>query len=115
MKLSGCARKIEVWSKEKIGSLGKLISSKREELEALIRSRSDWLAAGDRNSRKFTDEKGISETVCNFLDDLFTSSSPFVEDFGLCSDGITGGVGLDMRHELERCLLLRKCGWQFSV
>ncbi|TXG53380.1 hypothetical protein EZV62_022549 [Acer yangbiense] len=139
-KLSSCARKLEAWSKEKFGSLGKLISLKSEELEALLvrarvpgvsqeitrvegeldnmlsneeiywrqRSRSNWLAAVDRNSRyfhhkasarkkrnsiemleddcgrKFTDEKGISDTLCNYFVDLFSSSSPSTEDFRLC-------------------------------
>ncbi|KAK3195888.1 hypothetical protein Dsin_027198 [Dipteronia sinensis] len=157
-KLSVCARKLEVWSTDRFGSLEKLIKSKREELEGLIliamdvgiskeiarvesdlenlltkeeiywrqRSRLDWLVVGDRNLRffhrktsarktsnwidllkdetgkKFTDEVGISGAVCRFFDILFTSSSPFVEDIGLCSVVLENKIDDDRRLVLER-------------
>ncbi|KAK3204777.1 hypothetical protein Dsin_018823 [Dipteronia sinensis] len=143
-KLSGCARKLEAWSKDKFGSLGKLITSKRAELESLVsrareagvskditrveseldnllskeeiywkqRSRADWLATGDRNSRyfhrkasvrkksnwiemledvdgrKFTNEANISGAARRYFEALFTSSTPSGEDLESCLEMI---------------------------
>ncbi|TXG60762.1 hypothetical protein EZV62_012125 [Acer yangbiense] len=109
---SGVKRKIVLPAMEEgvEGELDNLRS--KEEINWRQRSRSSWLAARDRNSRyfhhkassrkrknsidmlvddcgrKFTDEKGISDTVCNYFGDLFSSSSPSLEDFRLCYEVI---------------------------
>ncbi|KAK3225143.1 hypothetical protein Dsin_005005 [Dipteronia sinensis] len=118
-KLRGCARKLKAWSKDKFGSLGKLITSKRAELEGLVsrarevgiskditrvevRKKSNWIEVlEDDDSRKFFDEADISGAARRYFEAFFTSSTPSGEDMDSCSEMIKSRIDNDMWLVLE--------------
>ncbi|TXG62054.1 hypothetical protein EZV62_013417 [Acer yangbiense] len=62
-KMCGCARKLGEWSRERFGSLGKLINSKREVLERLLgRAREEGISK-ETEKRCFKDVESVAYAV----------------------------------------------------
>ncbi|KAK4856769.1 hypothetical protein QYF36_020968 [Acer negundo] len=59
----------------------------------------------DDRGRKFTNEKGIFDTVCSYFDDLFSSSSPSTKEFRQCSELMESRLNFDMYLALEGCFV----------